>query len=212
MKRNEWISDLLLKLGMVCIVLAVVISIVMKSAPFSLIGTADSAREQIVLLLESLQKADYEAMNNCLLPKQQIAGKDSYVSDVHRALYDAYIESIEYEFMGECYASDSALCQDIRVAVLDLSYILNELIDTYQRAYGVKIKLGENQQVYLEQKDGTLTDFFSSIPIEFVNKILSEKNYKKSMDITFETVYYQSQWRIALNADIFDLLTGGMTE
>lgn len=210
MRRNVSITGILSKIGVLCIVAAIIISISMKNTPSKLMGSIDSACAQIELFMEAFCRDDFAAMNQCLLNDDQIEATEIPLTGVSGVLRNAYLDTMMYEFTGDCFASEFALCQTVTVQVLDIPCVLRDLIENYQRTFGVEVTLTENNDFVVVLPDGSQKDFFSMVTVEFAEQLLEKHAYYHKINITFEQVYKNGQWKILLNEDVMNLLTGGI--
>ena len=66
------------------------------------------------LLMESVATGDYNTAGSLILGQPKL-GVDRDPADVAgQLIWDAYAASYEYEMIGECYATDSGMAQNVR--------------------------------------------------------------------------------------------------
>lgn len=211
MKRNDFVANLFSKMGAVCILAAIAVSLIAAKLPFHLFGSSALAEKSVRQFMEAFGEGNVARMNACLMDNQQLEAKLPHSSHFSELVWDAYIDSISYAFSGEWYASDSGLCRDVSITMLDTPGALEQLIDRYQRQYGVEIVMDGEEKGISILRDGSSSDFFTEVSDSFVERVLSETQCRKTVTLTLELVYYRNQWKILLNDDVLNLLTGGMS-
>ena len=115
-------------------------------------------------------------------------------------LWDAWVESLSYEFCGDCYSTPNGLARDVEVWGLDLQKT-TQLI-------GAEAQLLARERIAALEGAELPGSFASQILYDATARVLEQSREMGSWTVTIELEYKQGRWTIIPSAPLQALLSG----
>lgn len=209
MNMTKVFSVLFAILGVLLIVATVALSILALDAPVQLLGTAEQAEQVTKSCMEAIAKGDYDAAGSLMLGTPSLQPQQKPEGALSGLLWDAYMDSISYEFTGECIASDSGLTRSVTITALDIPGVMQVLKERSEAL--LKQRAAETDtDIVLDENDQYREEFAMGVLCDGAADILEEGGHTVSWDITLNLVHQDGQWWILPEQALIDILSGGM--
>lgn len=196
-------------LGAALLIAAAAIAFGARNTPARLLGTPEEAQAVTRELMEDLTRGDL-ASAGALLSGQPVLENTPELGSAYAAtLWSAYWDSFQYTFTGDCYAGDTGLCRDVTVMALDIPALLPAVESAYQTLLPkLAAQTGANA---LNADGGYREEFVLQVLGQAVEQALSAQTPTRSWQLTLNLAYRDGQWWIANDADLTNILSGGLT-
>ena len=210
MKIARFFAVLFGLIGTVLMLGAVVLCLVSLDEPVKLAETPAAAVACSEKLMEAVAAGDYTAAANVIYGQPDL-GVDREPADVEGAMiWDAFVDSISYEFKGECYATDSGIARDAAITALDIPSVTENLA---QRAHALLTKRVETAtdmaQLY-DEENNFREDLVDGVLSEAVEQALAEDSKLVTRNVTLNLIYRDGQWWVVPDQTLLQTISGGV--
>lgn len=203
------LSRIFALLGGALLLLTAVIAFGSRNASARLLSTAEEAQTVTGELMEDLRCGDLTAAGQLLYGQLPLENTPELGSAYAESLWQAYWDSFQYTFSGDCYAADTGLCRDVTVMVLDIPALLPAIEGAYQTLLP-QLAAEANGNV-LDSDGGYREDFIFQVLDQATRQVLADQCSTRSWNLTLNLAYRDDRWWVVGNADLNNILSGGLT-
>ena len=181
-----------------------------KNAGPVLVEAPEAAAEQISVLMEAVGRNDY-ASASAVIRGNPAFGADRAPADaVSGMIWDAFVASISYETVGQMYATDSGVAQNIRVTTLDMGSVTENLKERSERLLEQRVADAEDPDEVYDENNEYREDFVMQVLYDAAVEALAEDAATVSADVTINMIYENGQWWIVSDPQLLGAITGGV--
>ena len=163
-----------------------------------------SAREQTEALMTAICEGRFDDVEQLLSGVSDLGIEPLPEGTPESLLWDAWVESLSYEFSGDCYATQNGLARDVSVWGLDLQKITQQI--------GAEAQLLAQERIEAMEEageGGKLPETFASqLLYDATARVLERPLEQSNWTITLELEYEQDQWSIIPGPQLQALLSG----
>jgi len=181
----------------------------MNAAP-TLLEAPEAARQRAISLMDNLREGNYPAAATMLYGQPEL-GLDRKPEDpVGLAFYECYQESLDYQLLGDCYATDSGVALDVQVATLDIDAMMPQLRLKSQEMLEKRVaEAADTSEVYDENGE-YLESFVMDAFHAAVWELLEKGSKTRTVELTLECVYDNGQWWIVPAEKLLEIMGCGI--
>ena len=155
-------------------------------------------------LMTAIQAGDYTAATGCLYGQVNLGVDRDPGDDLGALIWNAFQESITYEFIGDCYATTTGVARDLRITTLDLTSLNQNLT---QRV----TDLAESSKDSIYDSEGhILEDRFHQILLTALEEALDQDASTMTHQIQLNLIYQNGQWWVVPDAALLQAISGGV--
>lgn len=212
MKKNRIFSNLLAALAVITALASVYLISIAMAAPPIMVGQPAAISARVEEMLTAVCRADYETVSGMLYERPNLGSYPEERSAAEDLLWTAYLESLEYEIMGNCYAGDSGLTVDVKIRALDINETVSDLGNRTQRMLADRMEQAENiSEIYNESND-----FHQEMVMEILREAtmqsLQESTAYQEQTISLNLVFEKGEWWILPNTELLNILSGAVSD
>lgn len=209
MRRNNILAAAFAVAGMVLAVGAVMLSLnkmeaspVMLAAPEEAYTTADA-------LMNAFAEGNFTEAETYLYGTPSLGVDREAADPVGQLIWDAFADSIDYQFAGEVYATDTGLARNVSITTLDITSVTQTLKERSEVLLEQRVALAEDvSQIYDENNDYR-EDFVMDVLYDAATQSLEEDARYLTEEITLNVVFRQGQWWILPDHSLLRVISGG---
>ena len=168
--------------GVLGILLMVAVSIASRNAQPRMLESPEAASAQAQHMMDALCAGDYATAQSCIYGQPDL-GAGEPEDAVSKLLWDAFTDSLSYEFTGLCRVTDTGFARDATVTCLDVS--------------GVTAAVPQRAKALLDQ---ALNDA--------VTQALSEDAQTVTRDVTLGLIYQDGAWWVVPDQALLQIISG----
>lgn len=177
-----------------------------------LLEPVEEAQNQAESLMEAVSTGDYETAGSLILGNPDLGADRLPEEEAGIMIWNAFVDSYTYELVGECYATDSGVAQDIRVSYLDIGSVTANLRQRSQALLEERIAQAEDiMDLYTEQNEFR-EDFVMAALRDAVKDAIREDAKLVSMELTLNLVYRDGTWVIVSDDALMKAISGGIVK
>ena len=180
-----------------------------KAEPM-LLTPPQEARSSLVTMLDGVCEGDYAAASGCILGTPSL-GVDREAADELGVLYwDAFVESASYELVGECYATENGVAQDITFNCLDLNSVTGSLRERSQALLEERIENTTDLTEIYDENNDYREDVVMEVLYEAARDALAEDAVMITVELTVNLKYQDGKWWVVADKALLDAISGGV--
>lgn len=209
MKQSNPISWLFAAAGALLAVLTVVLSLTCLNADPILVTVPEDAEQRASALMIALSRGEYDEAEKMLYGNPNLGVDREAADEVGILIWDAFVSSIDYEFSGDFYATDSGIARNVSITALELASVTENLGQRSQALLERRVANAEDvSQVYDENNDYR-EDFVMNVLYDAAYQSLQEDARYVSREVTLNLVYRQGKWWVMPSQELLSAISGG---
>ena len=209
MKQTKLLSAVFAAVGVVIAMAGVALCLSCRDAAPVLAAVPQDAKQCADDLMNALSRGDYESAGDLLYGTPDLGVGREAADEVGVLIWDAFEDSIEYEFTGDFYATDTGIARDVTITTLDITSVTQTLRERSQTLLERRVQNAENvSQVYDENNDYR-EDFVMDVLFDAAYQSLQEDARNVTRDVTLKLVYRQGSWWVLPDPTLLAAISGG---
>lgn len=209
MKRINMIAAAFGAAGLALAVCAVVLSLRVLHAPPVLVSVPEDARVATADLMYALSQGRFEDAEEYLYGQPELGMDRPAADDVGQLIWDAFVKSVDYEFSGDFYATDSGLARDVTITTLELGSVTGTLKERSEVLLEKRVQSAENVSDVYDENNEYREDFVMTVLFDAAYQSLEEDAKFITRDVTLNLVFHQGKWCIRPSQDLIAAISGG---
>jgi len=214
MKIIKYFGCILALLGLCTAGATVYVGLANRNAEPVLLSRPEAAHSRVLKMMDAFRDGDYATAQTVLYGTTDLGVARTPSDAVGALIWEAFQDSVSYELVGEYYATNSGLAQDVRITTMDMDSVTD-----YVEA-NAKTLLEKRVKESLDSKEGLdeIYDEENQYRDEFVMSILCETaqeaidNHAQTVqtELTLNLVWADGQWWVVSNDTLLEAVSGGI--
>lgn len=210
MKIEKFFSVLLGALGIAILVFTLVLCLVSLDAETVLLTPPGEALGRAEAMMDAVAAGDYAAAGQLMYGKPDLGVDREPADAVGKLVWDAFIGSISYEFVGDCYATDSGISQNVSVTALDITSLMGNLKTRVNTLLNERIAQATEMSQLYDEENNFREDMVEEVLQEAVTAALAEDAQNVTREVTLSIAYREGQWWVVPDAALLSAISGGV--
>lgn len=196
--------------GGVLAILAVLVSLSALDASPVLLAAPEDALSQSEAMMEAFARGDFAQAGQKMQGQPDLGADREPADEVGKMIWSAFVDSIRYEFTGDCYATDSGIARDVTIETLDISSVTASLRQRSRKLLNERVAAAEDvEQIYDENGDYR-EDFVMAVLHDAARQALEEDASHTSCQVTLKLSYQDGQWWVVPDQALLSAISGGI--
>lgn len=162
-----------------------------------LLCAPQEASRQAEQLMEAFCSGDFSGAEECLLGKPDLGAGRPPRDPVGSMIWEVLIQSLDYELVGTCYATDRGLAQDVKLIGLELDTLTQNLGTRARTLLQQRIEAAEDISELYDENNAYREDLVQEVLRESVCQALAEDLRYTYEILPLDLVYDRDQWWVA---------------
>ena len=210
MKLSKIIAALFGVAGVCAAGLCVTLSFQNMNASPVLVEQPEAAREQVAIMMDAVSSNDFATASQ-VIKGNPVFGADREPADaVSGLIWDAFLESICYEQVGDLYATDSGVAQNITVTTLDISSVTANLKERSTKLLEQRVADAEDPHEVYDENNEYREEFVMQVLYDAAKQALAEDARTVTNDVTINMIYEDGTWWIVSDSRLLSAISGGV--
>ena len=205
-----WVlSVALLLVGIAAGVLAIHVSLRYRQEKPILLEQPELAIGQVTGMMEAVCEGDYDKASTYLLGTPSLGVAEKPENLIGAMLWEAFLDSTEYELTGDCYTTDVGVAQNVSFTYLDTASVTANLRDRAQALLNQRVEEAEDvSEIYDENNDYKEQIVMEALQ-EAVQAALQEDAKMVTVTLTVNLKHQNGQWWVVVDNALLDAFSGG---
>ena len=207
---KKLLSVIFIVIGIAAAVAAVNLSLSNKDADPVLLAPPEEATHQVVGLMDAVCEGNFDAASAYLLGQPDLGVNREATDPVGVLIWDALCDSMSYELVGECYATEDGLAQNVTLSYMDITSVTPTLKERSQTLLEQRVEEAEDLDDVYDEKLQYREDFVMTVLYDAAVDALEEDATTTTVDLTVNMVYQNEKWWIIADNNLLDAISGGV--
>ena len=160
--------------------------------------------------MEAVSRNDYDGASE-VIQGNPVFGADREPADaVSAMIWDAFVESVGYELVGDLYATDSGVAQNIVVTTLDMGSVTANLKERSEKLLEQRVAAAEDPDEVYDENNEYRGDFVMQVLYDATVAALNADARYVQHEVTINMIYENGQWWIVSDPALLSAITGGV--
>jgi len=209
MKISKVFSMFFALLAVVIAVAAIVISFKALDSEPVLMEASEEALETVDVLMNAVAEGNYNQAGATMYGMPDL-GVHEAADEVGQLVWDAFVDSISYELVGDFHATDSGLAHNVKISSLDMKAIAAKLGVYAEDLLTQRVEAAEDMDQVYDENNEYREDFVMQVLLDAAAKALEQDAVYNEQEITLNLVYKQGQWWIMPEQPLLSAISGGI--
>ena len=209
MNRNRKLSIVFGLAGLLLALCAVGLIMTRLDADPVLATMPAAAEECAVSLMEDVCRGDFSAAQKKLYGTPDLGADRAPSDDVGQLIWDAFTDSLSYEFVGDYYATDTGIARDVAITALDLASVTGNLGSRSQELLERRVEKAEDVSQIYDENNEYREDFVMTVLFDAAYQSLKEDARMVRKTVTLNLVFRQGEWWVLPDSALLSAISGG---
>lgn len=173
-----------------------------------LLSVPEEAQQRTVALMEAACAGDLQTVGNMMQGRPDLGQIPEDASVAASMIWDAFVESLEYDFPGGFYASERGLAIDVHVRSLDISSVTGGVKKRVENLLNRRVEAAEDISEIYDEKNNYREDLILAVLQEATTIALKRDARYQETTIPIYLVFEQSQWWVQPSQELLNVLSG----
>ncbi len=210
MKISKFFSAIFGLLGAAIAVGTVLLCLQSLNQTPALVKTPVNATAQVDSLMRAVCKDDYAAVSELIYGTPDLGADREFDDPSTAAIWDAFVDSIEYEITGDCFATNSGVAQNVHLRYLDIAAITEALQVRARSLLEQRISEAEDMEDIYDENNDFRQDFLDAVVEDAVKETVAQDAQLLETELTVNLAYTEGQWWIVADEALIQFISGGM--
>lgn len=208
MKKNRTFAIVSGVLGLALAAAIVYGAFSSRQAGPRLFSVPEEAQQRAVALMEAACAGDLQTVGNMMQGQPDLGQIPEDASVAASMIWDAFVESLEYDFPGGFYASERGLAIDVHVRSLDISSVTGGVKKRVENLLNRRVEAAEDISEIYDEKNNYREDLILAVLQEATTIALKRDARYQETTIPIYLVFEQSQWWVQPSQELLNVLSG----
>lgn len=196
-------------MAVVFLLSALILALRFRDASPVLVSVPPEASQQAEAVMEALCSGDFAGAEALLYGNPDLGIDREPADPVGAMIWNAYVESLDYELVGGCYASDTGLAQDVKIISMELPTVTEQLGVRTQALLQQRLEEAQDVSEIYDEHNEYRPDLVQEVLLEAAGQALEEDTRYSYQNITLQLVYSQGRWWVAADEALLNAISGG---
>ncbi len=200
--------------GVLALVLTVAVLLLARNALNAapvLLAQPQGAAEQAEALMDTLCRGDFSGAEQLLYGQPDLGADREPADEAGALIWAAFLDSLDYEFTGDCYATDQGVARNVTIESLDISAVTADLKDHSRTLLEQRVAQAQDVEQIYDENGNYREDFVLAVLRDAVVQVLSGDHTVLRREITLNLIYEDGQWWVLGDQALLEAISGGIT-
>ena len=204
-----WVlSAALMLTGIAAGALAIHISLRYPGEKPILLEEPENAISQVTGLMDAICDGDYDKASTYLLGQPSLGVAEPPENPVGAMLWNAFLNSTQYQLLGDCYSTDTGLAQDVTFTYLDTASVAAHLRERAQELLNQRVENAEDVSEIYDENNEYREEIVMEALQEAVQAALLEDAKAVTVTLTVYLKNQNGQWWAVMDSALLDAFSG----
>lgn len=210
MKFAKTCSMIFAAVGAALMLGTIVLCLFSLDAPVEMIGMPKEAMACAEEMMDALAEGDFASAAQRMYGQPEL-GAEGIPSDAMAAqVWEAFLESISYEFVGVCYAEDSGIYRDVSITALDIQAVMESLPNRVSALAAQKMEAAEDMEALYDESGHFRPELVQEVLQEALDQALEDTASTVSYDATLKMIHRDGKWWVVPDQALLQAISGGV--
>jgi len=210
MKKTGMESYLFALLAVLFAFCAVALTVFFRDAKPVLCRGGEEAAEQAGILMDAVCSGDFARAEELLYGNPELGADRDPADRIGAMIWQAYINSLDYQLSGEVYTTDTGIAQDVKIISMEIPTAVEQLGSRARRLLKEKVEAAEDVTELYDENNEYREDLVADILEEAARQALEEDVRYSYLIVPLQLVYAQDRWQVVADQAFLQAISGGI--
>lgn len=210
MKQSKMVPALFAAMGILLAAITVLLCFRSLNAEPVLLKQSQGARECAEGLMAKICAGDYAGASLYLYGKPTLDSGVQRESETGEAIWNAFTASMEYELIGDSFASQTGVAQKVRLRSLQIPTVTAKLKDRSASLLESRVAAAEDMSAVYDEQHQYREDFVLSVLRDAAAQAIAEDGITQDQELVLNLVFEKGQWWVMPDQSLFNAISGGI--
>lgn len=206
MKGSRLIAAVCGLLAVLCAAGAIGVAALCRDTDPVLLDPPEEAVQQVVALMDAICDGNFSEAQTLLYGSWDLGASREPADQVGRLLWEAYVDSLDYELSGELYATETGIAQDVKLIYLELPALTQKLGSRSRALLQETMDSAEDVSQLYDESNGYREDLVMGILQEAACQAVEEDRRYTYQVIPLHLIFQKDRWWVVADRRLLDIL------
>ena len=177
-----------------------------------LVRVPQAAVSRVDSMFRAICMDDYAAASELIYGTPDLGADREPDDEVGELIWDAYMDSLDYSLVGDCYATDTGVAQKVKLSYLDITSVTDGLQTRSRELLQQRVDQAQDVEEIYDENNDYRQDFVDAVVMDAARQALSEDARYVETELTVELVCVQGRWWILSDSALMQAISGGIVQ
>lgn len=210
MKVSNIFSALFALLGAAAAALTVMLCLYGLNREPVLVEVPHMAVNRVDAMFQAVCDDDYAAAAALMYGQPDLGAERTEEDSVSSRIWDAFVDSVGYELVGDCYATDTGVAQKVQVSYLDITSVTDGLQNRARALLQQRVQEAEDVDQIYDENNEYRQDFVDAVVRDATEQALKQDARYVETELIINLAFHQGQWWILADEALMLAISGGI--
>ena len=167
------------------------------------------AKERAEEMMNALCRGDFEAAGQVIYGPVDFSIRRQEATETEGLIWDAFVDSLSYEILGDCYGSETGIRLDVRLRSLDIGSVTEGLNDRARALLQERVAQAAHAGEIYDETNGFRRELVAEVLRDAVLDALIQDARIREQTIPLNLIYREGQWWVLPGRELVQALSGG---
>ena len=208
MKIARFFAVIFAVLGFLLLIGSIGLCMLNLNSPVRILELPQEAVETSDAFAQALQAGDLTAAAQYVYGQPDLGAEGTPADPETAAVWNAFLNSISFEYTGKCQAADTGLTRTASVTVLEISGVTEKLPERAQSLVNQKIaSAGDLSEVY-DESGSFREELVTQILQQALQQCLTQDAATVTREVTVKLINRDGKWWVVPDQALLQILSG----
>lgn len=210
MKSSKGFSVVFGILGGLMAIFTIFLSLTSLHAEPVLIRSSEGVRNCVRQMLDAVCDGDYAAAGAYIYGAPKVQSGAETESESGKLIWDAFIDSLDYELVGDSFLSSQGMSQKVKLHRLEFSSVTEKLPNRSQALLTKRVEEATDVSEIYGTGTSYREDFVMGVLRDATLDALREDSQYVDQEIVLNLIYDQGRWWVLADQQLMNAISGGV--
>lgn len=207
MKMSKFFSGVFGVLGVLLMTGTVMLCLMARNAQPRMLESPEAASAQAQRMMDALCAGDYDTAGSCMYGQPDL-GAGEPEDEVSRLLWDAFTDSLSYEFTGVCSVTDAGLTRKAAVTALDVTKVTQSVPQRARALLEQQAEAAASPAEIYDEHNAYREELVNQALLDAAKQALDESAETVTRDVSLNLIYRDGAWWVVPDQALLQIISG----
>ncbi len=210
MKIAKFFAGIFAALGAVLMVGAIGLSLMSLDAPARVGKVPEAVTNLSQTLMDAVSGGDFASAGALMYGQPDLGAGQGSTDAVETMLWEAFTDSIQYEFTGACYVTETGFARDASITTLDIATAADAIAEQARALLTQRVENAQEMEELYDEENNFREELIQEVLLEGARQALQEHGQTVTTQVTLRFLYRDGQWWAVPDQALLKAISGGV--
>ena len=210
MKIAKFFAGIFAALVAVLMVGAIGLSLMSLDAPARVGKVPEAVTNLSQTLMDAVSGGDFASAGALMYGQPDLGAGQGSTDAVETMLWEAFTDSIQYEFTGACYVTETGFARDASITTLDIATAADAIAEQARALLTQRVENAQEMEELYDEENNFREELIQEVLLEGARQALQEHGQTVTTQVTLRFLYRDGQWWAVPDQALLKAISGGV--